>query len=236
MHYRPVYRQYETTVRRIIDVTPRMRRVTLGGDDLADFSSDRPGQWVKLFFDDNVDGRAFTIRAWRPEVCEIDVDFVVHGHGLAGRWVASAKPGSTVRIAGPRSDFLHVSGRQLFLLGDETAIPAITAILAEMDPAERAVVVVEASTPEAVPRLPVSAATHVSWIVSDRKPGVLLAEYAKALTVSPETSQIWVACEATAARDLRCNFRGSGFDRSTLHVSGYWKLGEIEHVDQDSDY
>lgn len=236
MHHKPVYRLYETTVRHVVDVTPRMRRVTLGGDDLADFASDRPGQWVKLFFDDGADGRAFTIRAWRPALCEIDIDFVVHGHGVAGRWVASAKPGQIVRIAGPRSEFMHAPGKQLFLLGDETAIPAIAAILEEMDRAERAVVVVEASTPEAVQRLPIAKGTHVSWIISDRQPGLLLAEYAQALTVSPETSQIWVACEATAARNLRCAFGRIGFDRSALHVSGYWKCGEIEHVDQDSNY
>ncbi len=236
MHHKPVYRLYETTVQQVVDVTPRMRRVTLGGDDLAEFSSDRPGQWVKLFFDDGVEGRAFTIRAWRPARREIDIDFVIHGHGLAGRWAASAKPGLIVQLAGPRGEFRHAPGKKLFLLGDETAIPAITAILEEMNPAERVVVAVEVSTPSAVQPLPVANGTPVSWIISGAQPGLVLARYAVALTVSPETSQMWVACEATAARDLRYEFGRIGFDRSALHVSGYWKCGEIEYVDQDSDY
>jgi NADPH-dependent ferric siderophore reductase len=238
MQSRPAYRLYETAVTRIIDVTPRMRRVTLSGCELADFRSDRPGQWVKLFFDDDANGRAFTIGAWRPGTRELDINFVVHGkgHGVAGRWLASAKPGSIVRVAEPRSEFRHVPGKQLFLLGDETAISAISAILEQMKGKERAVVVIEARAPEAVQQLPASRGIHVSWIVSDKKPGALLAAYAKALTIGPETSQVWVGCEATAASDLRCTFRREGFDRSGLHISGYWKCGEIEHVDQDSDY
>ncbi|TXC68004.1 siderophore-interacting protein [Sphingomonas ginsenosidivorax] len=236
MHHKPIYRLYETNVKRIVDVTPRMRRVTLGGEDLAHFARDRPGQWVKLFFDNGADGRAFSIGAWRPEECEMDVNFVVHGHGLAGRWLETAKVGSIVQIAGPRSNFSHIPGKQLFLLGDETAISAISAILEGMQQAERTVVVLEASTPEAVQPLPAYDGAQVSWIISDRQPGVLLAEYAKTLTVNPDTSQVWVACEATAARELRCAFGRIGFDRSALHVSGYWKCGEIEHVDQDSDY
>jgi NADPH-dependent ferric siderophore reductase len=141
-----------------------------------------------------------------------------------------------VRIAGPRSDFLHTPGKHLFLLGDETAIPAITAILEAMDPEERAVVVVEVATPEAVQQLPPSPNTHVSWITSQRMPGLQLAAHVKALTLSPESSQVWVGCEATSARELRRALGRLGFDRSALHVSGYWKHGECEHVDHDSDY
>lgn len=236
MQYTPIYRPFETTVKCIADVTPRMRRVTLSGDDLGHFSTERPGQWVKLFFDNSGHGRAFTIRRWRPEQREIDIDFVVHENGLAGRWLASARPGLEVRIAGPRSAFMHTPGKHLFLFGDETAIPAIAAILEAMDPAERAVVVVEIATPDAVQPLPTSPNTHISWIISQRIPGLQLAAHAKALTLNPESSQVWVGCEATSARDLRRAFGQLGFDRSDLHVSGYWKHGESEHVDHDSDY
>jgi NADPH-dependent ferric siderophore reductase len=213
-----------------------MRRVTLAGGDLRDFSSDLPGQWIKLFFDDGENGRAFTIRSWRREMIEMDVDFVVHEGGLAAHWLTSAKPGSVVRIAGPRSDFQHVPGKQLWLLGDETAVPAIAAILESLGEAEQAVVVIEARCREAVQPLPQTERSKISWIISDAKPGVRLAAHAKALAVNPASSQIWIGCEAAAARELRCAFALAGFDRSNLHASGYWKCGEIEHVDHESDY
>lgn len=236
MHQRPIYRIYDTVVRQVEDITPRMRRVTLQGDSLADFTSDRPGQWVKLFFDGSDKGRAFTIREWRAEACELVIDFVRHGHGLAGAWVASAIPGLPVRVAGPRSDFQHQEGRQLFLFGDETAIPAITAIVESLPPTARALAVIEVSDAAAKQKLTFGRHIHWTWLVNDRQPGSLLQAYARHLTLSPESSQIWVACECSAAHMMRCEFGRMGFDKASLHASGYWKTGEIEHVDADSDY
>lgn len=125
----PSYRTFDTVVKQVEDITPYMRRLTLHGLDLREFSSDRPGQWVKLFFDHTETGRAYTIRHWRPEQCELVIDFVRHGTGLAGRWVEAAQEGAPVRLAGPRSNFRYKPDRKLFLFGDETALPAISAIV-----------------------------------------------------------------------------------------------------------
>jgi len=236
MHQRPIYRVYDTVVRHIEDITPRMRRVTLHGDSLADFSSDRPGQWVKLFFDESEKGRAFTIRHWRPEPRELVVDFVRHGHGLAGGWLATATPGLPVRVAGPRSDFRFQPDRQLFLFGDETAIPAILAIAESLPKTARALAVIEVSDAAAKQKVDLGRNIHWTWLVNERQPGSLLQAYARHLLLSPESSQIWVACECSTARTLRCEFGRLGFDKASLHASGYWKSGEVEHVDTDSDY
>jgi NADPH-dependent ferric siderophore reductase len=59
---------------------------------------------------------------------------------------------------------------------------------------------------------------------------------ARNLLLNPETDQIWVGCESTMARCLRTEFIELGFDRRSLHVSGYWKRGVSDHVDNDSDY
>ncbi len=237
MDQRPRYRCFDTYVRSIEDVTPRMRRIVLHGDSLKDFRSDRPGQWVKLFFDGSDSGRAFTIRRWRPDDCEMTIDLVRHGQGLAGTWIATASPGSLVRLAGPRSDFRHVPGRQLFLFGDETAIPAISAIVEGLSETDTATVVLEVLDESARQSIPTSATVHWIWLVNEQSPpGQRLIAHLQTLTLDPGTAQVWIGCEAHAAKSLRCVFMANGFSKSLLHASGYWKQGAEEHIDRESDY
>lgn len=73
------------------------------------------------------------------------VDLVTHGtdgHGEAGpgsRWAASATIGSRVLLLGPRRgviyggiEFAAPEDSELLLVGDETAVPAIAAVLAQL--------------------------------------------------------------------------------------------------------
>lgn len=238
MRERSTYRLYETKVSGIQDITPRLRRITLSGKDLREFDSDRPGQWVKLFFGKDSRGRAFTIRRWDRQSREMTVDFVSHGHGLAGLWVQSAQIGDVVKLAGPRSDFRHTPGKPLFLFGDETALPAISAIVEALPAQERAMVVIEVQDMVARHSIEFQANVHWVWLSANlaRRPGAQLAAYTPAITLSPEQDQLWIACESEAARRLRAAFSSLGFNRETMHISGYWKQGASDHVDADSDY
>jgi NADPH-dependent ferric siderophore reductase len=88
--------------------------------------------------------RTYTVRAARPECGEVDVDVVLHGiddghAGPAARWAASAVPGDRIVLLGPdrhgRGRAWGVewapppAARTLLLAGDETAVPAVCAIL-----------------------------------------------------------------------------------------------------------
>lgn len=88
--------------------------------------------------------RTYTVRQIRPEVPEVDIDFVLHAEqgpqqpGPAEAWAAAAEPGRELIIIGPdrRSavpdggiDFTPGTARDLLLAGDETAVPAICAVL-----------------------------------------------------------------------------------------------------------
>jgi NADPH-dependent ferric siderophore reductase len=85
--------------------------------------------------------RTYTVRAVRPELREVDVDMVRHGvHGPAARWVDTAGPGTKACLMGPNAqhdgvhggiDFTPPARTGCILLGgDETAVPAISSILA----------------------------------------------------------------------------------------------------------
>lgn len=85
--------------------------------------------------------RTYTVRAVRQHACEVDVDAVLHHHapGPAGRWVAAASPGDPIVLVGPDaahpgphggSAWAPAAGvERVLLAGDETAVPAVAAIL-----------------------------------------------------------------------------------------------------------
>ncbi|MET3176234.1 UNVERIFIED_ORG: iron complex transport system ATP-binding protein [Arthrobacter sp. UYCu721] len=94
--------------------------------------------------------RTYTVRQSRLDAVypEIDVDFVMHfdadGHGgPAANWAQNAQPGDAITIIGPNSraaqcytaevyggiEWRPGMAQRVLLAGDETAIPAISAIL-----------------------------------------------------------------------------------------------------------
>jgi iron complex transport system ATP-binding protein len=94
--------------------------------------------------------RTYTVRRSRLDSVypEIDVDFVMHfdsegNGGPAANWALNAKPGDAITIIGPNNRAAHCVTAEIYsgiewrpgmaqrvlLAGDETAIPAISAIL-----------------------------------------------------------------------------------------------------------
>ena len=82
--------------------------------------------------------RTYTIRAVRPESREIDIDFVLHGtEGPASAWASAAAPGAPLVVIGPDARADETGGLEwnpgdadsVLIAGDETAVPAICAIV-----------------------------------------------------------------------------------------------------------
>ncbi len=86
--------------------------------------------------------RTYTIRGTRARPAEIDVDFALHGDlGPASRWARRAVPGDRVSVLAPVTadnggvDFRPPAGTDRVLLtADETALPAVAAILERLPP------------------------------------------------------------------------------------------------------
>lgn len=87
--------------------------------------------------------RTYTLRNLRPEANELDIDFVLHGEtGPASRWAARSVPGDGLQIVAPNATYRSDPGgyewqppegvRQVLLIGDETALPAIAGILEQL--------------------------------------------------------------------------------------------------------
>ncbi|UFU04496.1 siderophore-interacting protein [Ruania suaedae] len=158
----------------------------IGADDEATCLS---GSWYERWRGLPVESRGairtYTVRAVRPDQAEVDVDMVAHGEtGPASRWVGQARVGDRLVISGPdvRSagsaggrDWAPGDAREVLLAGDETAAPAICAILERLPPGRRATAFIE--VPAAGDQLPLElpAGVSIRWLAREGRPhGALL--------------------------------------------------------------
>lgn len=240
----PERRLWVAEVRKTIQVTPHMRRITLASAALMDFPVRRPAQWVKLFVptpeNEKPSGRAYTIRHLREELCEMDIDFVLHGDGPCSTWAESAKLGDTVQIAGPRSGFrLDPMVSHLLMGGDETALPAIGSILEALPEGLSVDVFVAIREDADVQVIASKADVEMTWLPRNgTEPGdtAALAEAMSAASLPQENSEVWFAAEASIVRTVRRHFQlDRAMPRTRLSMSGYWKKGETDFRDREGD-
>lgn len=126
--------------------------------------------------------RTYTIRKLAHG--ELDVDFVLHGeNGPASRWALHAQAGDSIQISAPNARFDGTIGgydweppagvRQVLLIADETALPAVAGILEQLAAGpERPRVQAFIEIPEKDDRLPLPACDGltVEWLVRSSKP------------------------------------------------------------------
>ena len=130
--------------------------------------------------------RTYTIRAVRPELREVDVDMVSHADGgPAMRWLQNAGIGDAVILVGPDArsidsatgiDWHPGSANRLLLAGDETAAPAICAILESLTPEVSVQAFIE--LPDSADRLPVAIpdGCTLTWLPRDNTAAGTLLE------------------------------------------------------------
>jgi NADPH-dependent ferric siderophore reductase len=137
----------QVEVVRVDRLSPSFVRVELAGPCLADFGVAGPtyDQRIKLVFPGD-QMRTYTLRDVRGEgpATRLVVDLVVHGDaygdpGPACRWARTAAVGDWVVVIAPRRgepfggiEFDPGTAGRLLLVGDETALPAIAAILEQL--------------------------------------------------------------------------------------------------------
>ena len=115
-----------------------MARITFTGADLADFASPGHDDHLKLFFPgatskDEPCKRDYTPRRFDVAARQLIIDFVLHDGGPATSWAKMAVQGDVLEIGGPRGSTIVTDDFDWYLLvGDETALPAITRRVEEL--------------------------------------------------------------------------------------------------------
>lgn len=258
MSGRSVTRVRHEVGRRLLDVigirhvTPHLVRITLGGEQLAGFTSLGFDDHVKVMVPSDWEAcdslppldpegmvaelpepvmRDYTPHHFDPAASTLQVDFALHDGGPATAWAHRAKLGGKLLVGGPRSSFVVGTGFDWHLLvGDDTALPAMRRRLAELPAGSRAVVLAEVDGPEDEEPFESRADVDTQWIYrthADRSgmPSLLAAVAAARL---PEGAcYTWVACESSDAKLIRAALLSRGADPSALKASGYWRRGLV---------
>lgn len=150
--------------------------------------------------------RTYTIRGARPEAGELVVDFVAHGDsGPASRWIGAARVGDPMLLVAPDATSEEPSGgwewnpgaaRTLLIAGDETAVPAMGAILEQLPADARGAVFLEVPDAADALELAAPAGVEVRWLA--REPGSE-AYGAKLVEAVTGWADAWAASNAQAA-------------------------------------
>ncbi|SEC82746.1 NADPH-dependent ferric siderophore reductase, contains FAD-binding and SIP domains [Pseudomonas frederiksbergensis] len=233
---------------RVVDLTPRMRRITLGGPELAGFVSLGTDDHVKLLFPQNAAEQAaletlvlgagktdqpmpamrdYTPRRYDLDTLELDIDFVLHGDGPASTWAEQAKPGQFLHIGGPRGSMVVPDIFDSYLLiGDETALPAIARRLEGLAADRRVLAVIEVENGAEQQKLESAAQVNVIWVLREGGKNNLL-NTVKELQVPSGNLYAWVATESKVSRQIRRVLLDEhGLDEKFVKAVGYWRLDD----------
>lgn len=220
------------------DLSPGRVRLTFSGTDVAVFirreATRVPGAWIKLFVPcphAGMVGRAYTLRRIDPGNGTFDVDFVLHESGPLSSWARSSQAGDTVEFAGPRDGgfVLRPESQWIVLIGDETALPAIQAILASVPAQLAGTVLIETEHPGQHEAFFIGPNVRLRWV----RPAPFRFSRGSALVASlsdeailPGTGQAWVAGESVSVAAVRLLLHEK-WKLATTHIRamGYWKSG-----------
>ncbi|MEW9613519.1 DUF2218 domain-containing protein [Shinella sp. S4-D37] len=242
---------HEVTVVSAFDVTPHMRRVVLACADVKPFvggdmhvrllvpPKGRTPVWPGLRDDGRIawpEGedalvvRVYTIRAVDAERGELSVDFLQHpAPGVAtpgADFARDAQPGDRLALLGPGGGDLPQAGT-IFFAGDESALPAIARIAAEVPAGTtmRAIIEVEDAAEEQP--LPTAGTLDVRWLHRASYPAgavnVLAQAAVEALAGVEKETFVWIACEREDVRRIRTFLKTRGHDRKRTYAAWYWE-------------
>lgn len=165
MAAQPTYRLFDVALKQRTVLSPSLTRMVFAAPDVANMKTEGPDQRIKVFFPlpgqeapdvpqgadwyaryralpegERAPMRTYTLRALRPELGEVDVDFVLHGEtGPASRWAMHARIGDRIGLLAPDAQVAESSQgcewkppagvRRVLLVADDTALPAVAGIL-----------------------------------------------------------------------------------------------------------
>lgn len=258
-------------------ISPSFVRLTIGGDDLRTWRHLGFDQWFRLAlpvagdatrFDrlaDKFDTRGYlryltlpkatrpairnyTVREFRPESAEMDIDFVVHGGdehdgapstqvgaaaaaaelaGVAAPWAVSLPLGARVALIDQGCGYRPVAeARRVVLAGDESALPAVLGILRDLPRDTVGDAIIEIPDPADSQPDDAPEGVNVHWIsrVHGTRPGEAALSSLRALPVWQGPVSAFVAGEQRLATGGRRHLIGDrGVEKAAIDFCGYWR-------------
>ena len=225
-------------------------RIHLDGPDLVGLEDRGPAASVRLLLPRPEVGE-IVVPAWngneflepdgrRPPIRTVTplgtgpgvvVEVVLHGEAPLSSWAGGATPGDEVAVSGTGRGYeVDLEAGHHLLAGDESALPAISTVLAALGPDASAEVIVEHRHGTERVDLPAHPGAEVRWFeqVEGAPPGSALVPAVLAWSEASATTdvRIWAAGEAAAVQRIRRHLlEDVGLPRSSTVIRGYWKHG-----------
>ena len=241
------------SVKRAWYLTPNMIRVTFAGPALEGFPEGREGGNCKLLIPEPdetreafakrlVDGpaptrRTYTVRAYRADSQELDIDFVAHGdNGPASRWAMNASEGDFLGFMGPSvPKVMDFTADWYLVAADPSAIPVAAATFEAMPREAKGIAIFEVTSEDDRQDLAIPDGFDVHWLVhadphetSDRQEA-----FVRELDWPEGRVQTCIAGESGVIRSLRAFLhQEKEVPRADTYISGYWKIGLVEDEHQ----
>lgn len=235
-------------------ISETVMRVTLQGDDCKGHKSQGFEEHVVLFFDapeaggevlpepDGEGGwtypregsrlhRHITIRRFRPELGEIDLDFILHDEGFKTEWVKNIPIGTQMRMIGPHGG-VEISDEydRYKLLVDEIGFTGVSRWL-ERTPsvAPKDVFVKIPSASSKVP-VPECEGLNLTWLVQDEgDPDLIETTYGFELKDDEATFVGLIAEDSEEDAFDQWLFEHHPYPIKHAGSMAFWKLGEEGH-------
>ena len=192
-------------------------------------------QWLAMPEEQRPGCRNYTVRAFRPDDRELDIDFVLHP-GPSGRidspdagWAVRAEPDEPVVLLDQGTTFAPSAGsRGVLLAGEESALPALEGILAGLDPTTRGRAVLEVPERDDIRPLTHPTGVTLDWVVRTARspgsvPGRAALEHVRDGPPVDRLAYVFVAGESGLATGLRRHLVRAGHDPALIRFAGYWK-------------
>lgn len=181
--------------------------------------------------------RTYSIRRFRPKASAFDIEVSLHAVDSPGaaapgtRWARAAEPGTRVAFLDEGHSYAPVPGAAWQLLvGDESALPAILAILEQSAASLPAEVFLEVPSPDDI-RSDIEAppGSTVHWLPrtdADAKPGALALDAVRQARLPEGRFCTFTAGESSLATGVRRHLVGErGVAKSDIAFRGYFSHG-----------
>jgi NADPH-dependent ferric siderophore reductase len=234
-------RDWHLTLVEATNIAPHMRRVVFSCPDIGEMKL-KPGQSAVLLLAEAAGDflkRHYTIRSIDRAARRIAFDFVLHGDTPGANWARQAKPGDEIDALGPRGHvWLHPEADWHLFAGDETALPAISAMLEGLKPGDAATAIIEVESKAEEQKLATPANAHITWLYRQGppKPGSKPLMEALAAVAIPGDRKVhaYLAGETSTVRAQRHGLITRGLSKEQISAEGYWRPGRVgshDHVD-----
>ncbi len=220
-------------VAELVDLGANFSQIRLAGADLDGFTF-APGQDLMVLTDTSggrVIRRRYTIRRLDAAAKTLDLQVVTDSAGPGARWAAGLRVGDTVEAIGPRGKITVASGADWHLfLGDDVAVPAISAMVEALPAGSRAIVFAEIATLDEATKLDSAESVDVTWtwLPRDGRPaGELDALLAAGSEVDLPAGRghIYVFGEASVVSGVSAALVDRGVSRERMSAKAYWGRG-----------